>query len=189
MGTLCLLLALSTPLGKSLQNTTGKMSKGVLHWKRTAALLVFMSYPFSGPLLTSKLTHLPHSFPHVSLVLSLSLLLSHFHLPFSLYSSPSPSILQCFSPLWDLPLSTPHAVRHTAHHKPHFLQHPTQSVFLMAYRTSADKGEITTLGQAGEHVRQREVTQRSSLHLKQKENISFAHLAMYSSPTDFLHTP
>lgn len=70
MGTLCLLLALSTPLGKSLQNTTGKMSKGVLHWKRTAALLVFMSYPFSGPLLTSKLTHLPHSFPHVSLILS-----------------------------------------------------------------------------------------------------------------------
>lgn len=116
-------------------------------------------------------------------------LLSHFHLPFSLYSSPSPSILQCFSPRWDLPLSTPHAVRHTAHHKSHFLQHPTQSVFLMAYRTSADKGEITTLGQAGEHVRQREVTQRSSLHLKQKENISFAHLAMYSSPTDFLHTP
>lgn len=107
MDTLCLLLALSTPLGKSLQNTTGKMSKGVLHWKRTAALLVFMSYPFSGPLLTSKLTHLPHSFPHVSLVLSLSLLLSHFHLPFSLYSSPSPSILQCFSPRWDLPLSHP----------------------------------------------------------------------------------
>lgn len=109
----------------------------------------------------------------------------HFHcihspLPPSCSASPLAGIC---------PFPTPHAVRHTAHHKPHFLQHPTQSVFLMAYRTSADKGEITTLGQAGEHVRQREVTQRSSLHLKQKENISFAHLAMYSSPTDFLHTP
>lgn len=109
----------------------------------------------------------------------------HFHcihppLPPSCSASPLAGIC---------PFPTPHAVRHTAHHKPHFLQHPTQSVFLIAYRTSADKGEITTLGQAGEHVRQREVTQRSSLHLKQKENISFAHLAMYSSPTDFLHTP
>lgn len=83
------------------------------------------------------------------------------------------------SPRWDLPLS--HTLRYTAHHKSHFLQHLTQSRFLIAFKTSADKGEITTLGQAGEHVKPCEVTLRSSLHLKQKENIPSAHLAVYSS--------
>lgn len=37
------------------------------------------------------------------------------------------------------------------------------------------------MGQAGEHMKPREVTQRSSLHVKQKENLPSAHLAANSA--------